>query len=494
MRRISSILLIPIVLAAGACGDSMHIPAPSSGQAARAVPEPEPSTITLPVTVSLASVAAQVEALVPKGEDHEDEWRPVGKAPVVGTVYVKELWERDPLALQIHGDHVDVAAHVRYRARVATRACLPIGGCRFVPLAGCGQDAMMPSLDIGLRTSLAWSADWTLTPRTTPSPVAPGVPCLLTGARIDVTDRVRTAVASVLAKAAPRIDEKIRAAAAVRRRVEGVWSALQKPIRAGSDAYLLLQPEAVAATPPRGSGTTLSTTVSVTVRPKVVIGADQPAAAPRPLPRGGVVGPGRGFRVQIVAELPMDAANEILAKSLAGRTFVVKGHRVRVRDARMYAGGTRVVLPVVLSGDAKGTVYFVGTPQFDPLTREVSVPDLDFSVESRQVLPQVAGWLLYDQLRDDLRKAARFSVGERVDRIHAQVDSALNRPLGRDVRMSGGVDALRPLGVYVVAQSLAAVVEADGHLRIAVDVHARPRRGPRDGSDDGDDSTDTGNR
>jgi hypothetical protein len=38
--------------------------------------------------------------------------------------------------------------------------------------------------------------------------------------------------------------------------------------------------------------------------------------------------------------------------------------------------------------------------------------------------------------------------------------------------MSGRVDAIRPLGVSVFAKSLAAVVEADGHLQIHVDVGA----------------------
>jgi hypothetical protein len=438
------------------------------------VPEPEPSTVNLPVTVSLASIAAQVESKVPRGQDREDDWRPLGRYAVVGTVYVKEMWEREPLQLQIHGDHVDMATHVRYRARLAAHPCVPLAGCRWVQIASCGVDGPMPSLDVGLRTALIWNRRWTVTSRTTALPVDPGVPCKLTEARIDVTDRVRDLVQQQLDHAAPQVDEQIREAAQLRQRVESVWTTAQQPIRAAKGVYLVLQPESAAATKPVGRGTTISTTVSLTLRPRVVIG-DEPEVKPRPLPDSGDPAPGRGFRVQLVAELPYTVANEILAKKLVGRSFDVKGHRIRVRGARMYGGGGQVVLGVRVDGDARGELYFVGTPAFDPQTQVVSVPDLDYSVESRQLLPQVADWLLYDDLRDQMRAAAHFDIGERVEKIRRDVDAALNRNLGSSVRLSGGVQSIRPLGVSVFASSLAAVVEADGRAQIHVDVGAPAR-------------------
>jgi hypothetical protein len=286
-----------------------------------------------------------------------------------------------------------------------------------------------------------------------------------------VTDRVRDLVQKLMDGAAPQIDEKIREAAQLRRHVADVWEDAQQPIQAAKGVYLVLQPESIAATKPTGKGTSISTVVTLTLRPRVVVG-DAPPVAVKPLPDGGDPSPGRGFRIALVAELPYETANEILAKKLVGRVFEVKGHTVKVRGARLYGGGSGVVLAVKVAGDARGELYFVGTPVFDPATQVVSVPDLDYSVESRELLPNVADWLLYDDLRDQMRAAAHFEIGDRVEKIRRDVDAALNRQLGRGVRMSGGVDAIRPLGVSVFAKSLAAVVEADGHLQIHVDVGA----------------------
>ena len=456
------------------CRDSMRIPAPDERGAQRTVPEPQASTVTLPITVSLASVAAQVERKVPHGQNNEAEWHPLGSFPVVGTLYVKEMWERDPLSLKLDGDHLDLSAHVRYRARVAARACV-LGSCRWVQLASCGHDGRMPSLDVGLRTKVGVRPDWTVASHTTPRRVRPGFRCKLTKANVDVTDRVQKMVQDLLDKNVSEVDTRIRDAANLRHRVESVWRTVQEPIKASKGVYVLMQPEALSATPPLGSGTTLTTTVSVVVRPKMVIG-DRPTVTPKPLPPSGGTAPdSSGFRIQMVAELPFTVMDSIIRTKLVGRSFDIEGHKITVRGARVYGAGTKLVLAATVAGDARGTLYFVGTPVFDPDSQVVSVPDLDFSVESRNVLPEVAEWLLYDQLRDQMRAAARFAVGDRIQSIRRDVDAALDRDLARGVRSTGRVDHISPLGVFVFSKSIAAVVEAKGNAQIRIDVGA-PRR------------------
>jgi hypothetical protein len=306
--------------------------------------------------------------------------------------------------------------------------------------------------------------------------VRTGVRCKLTKANIDVTDRVQKMVQELLDRQAPEVDARIRQAAALQRRVESVWGTIQEPIKASKGVYVLLQPQSLAATPPQGSGTTLNTTVSVVVRPKVVVG-DKPAVTPVPLPLNRTAtAASEGFRIQMVAELPFTVMDSIVRHKLVGRSFDIEGHRIKVRGARLYGAGTRLVLAATIMGDASGTLYFVGTPVFDPDSQVVSVPDLDFSVESRSVLPTAAAWLLYDQMRDQMRESARFAVGDRIYAIRRDVDAALDRELARGVRSSGRVDRITPLGVFVFSKSVAAVVEAEGHAEIRIDVGAPRRR------------------
>ncbi|HEX2094768.1 MAG TPA: DUF4403 family protein [Longimicrobiaceae bacterium] len=456
------------VLVLAACGTRVDVPAPEADVPSRPLPQPPPSVIHLPVTLEVGAVVRKVERLVPRRQSREDEWHSLGRVPVLGTLYVKEMWERDPLEVSIAGDRVDVSTRVRYRARIAERACAPVVGCRWVQLAWCGQEGPMPSLRVGLRTRVDWKRDWRIEPRTSARPVEVGERCRLTRARVDVTDRVRSAVQGLLDSIAPQVNAEVRRAVALRPRIEDVWNTLQEPIPAGKGVYLLFRPESVAVARPSVRGTRLSTTVAVTTRPRVVVG-ERPPADSVPLPNfSPAVRREGGFQVTLVAELPYEAANRLLGEALVGKEYAFRGRRVRVREVHLYPVGDRLALRVKVGGDARGTLYFVGTPRFDPAGQTVTVPDLDFSVETRSVLGRTAAWLLQERLRDQVRGAARFAVGSRVVEIRDDVNTAMNRDLGRSVRLSGRVESLHPLGVAVTRRGIAALVEAEGEARVDI--------------------------
>jgi hypothetical protein len=468
-RWTAAAALLAAALLAG-CGTKVRIPPPDGASPATALPEMEPSVVHLPVTLSLAGIVDNVERGVPRRGGDENEWHVAGDAPVVGTVYVKEAWERDPLRMSVEGEHLDVSAHVRYRARIAKKVCVPLAGCRWVPLSQCGHDGPMPSLDIGLRTTLSWTPDWRVAPHTVPRPVASGLHCRVAAARVDVTERVQAKVQAELDRAAPKVDARIRQEAALADRVAGVWRALQQPIRVADGVWLTLRPQAASAAVPQGRGTTLSTDVALVMSPQVVVG-DRPAADSTPLPRRVPMPPGSGFRIQLLADIPYAAADSVLAERLVGKRLESHGQSVTIRAAHLSGQGSRLVLAVDVRGDVRGTLYFVGTPVFDRGTQVLTVPDLDFSLETQDVLATAAHWLLYPSLRDQMTAAARFPLAERVAKLREHVDGALDRDLGSSVRLRGSVRSLRPVGVAVRPGSVAAVLVAEGTAGITVTLH-----------------------
>lgn len=461
--------LIPL-LAVGlaACATRVEVPAPQNVETPPAPPEAPASVVSLPVTVDLATLLERVEDAVPRRQSREDEWHSLGRAPVVGMLYVKEMWERDPLDIALSGDRVDVTARVRYRARIAERACLPLAGCRWVPLAGCGHDGPMPTLRIGIRTVVSWKEDWTLEPRTRARPVESGVRCQLTEARIDVTDRVRTAVQGALNGIAPRVDRELRERAELRATLGEVWSTLQQPVRVADSVYLQFRPDSVRVAPPSATGTRLGTVVSVGLRPRVVIGPRPPAdSVPLPPLLPGERPP--GFRVAFSAEVDYATASRLVEDGVRGRVIEMPGgNRLRIAAVRIYGNGSRLVVRVGIRGDARGNLYLTGTPVFDTQRREIVVPDLDFTVESRNALAGTADWLLHDQLRDRMRAAARFPVGERMENLHRQVNEALDRPLGRTAALRGRIDDWQPRGILVTRTGIATVGEASGQVQVNV--------------------------
>jgi hypothetical protein len=452
-------------------GPVLEVPPPDSVETPPSPPEPPASVVGLPITVDLTTILERVEAAVPRGQNREDEWHEMGRTPVLGTVYLKEMWQRDRLQITLSGNRIDVTARVRYRARIAERACLPRIGCRWVQLGSCGQDGAMPSLRVGLRTVVAWREDWTLAPQTRARPVEAGTPCRLTRANIDVSERVRTAVQGAMDKVAPRVDREMRERAELRATLSDVWQTLQDPVRVTDSVYLQFRPDSVRVSPPNGRGNRLAAVVSVGLRPRVVIG-------PRPVPDSSALPPLRpgeptsGFRVAFSAEVDYNTASRLVGAAVAGREIEMPGgNTLRVRAVRLYGNGQQLVVRVSFTGDATGTLYLIGTPAYDSVRQEIIVPDLDFTVESRHALAGPADWLLHDHLRDRLREAAHFPVGQRMENLHREVNQALERPLGRSAQLSGHIDAWRPTGIHVTRTGVATVGEASGEARVKVTIH-----------------------
>ena len=101
-----------------------------------------------------------------------------------------------------------------------------------------------------------------------------------------------------------------------------------------------------------------------------------------------------------------------------------------------------------------GTIYFVGTPQFDPDTRQVHVPDLDFDLASRNLVLSGLAWLARDQAVRSLRERARFPIGDPLRLGYRYLTEGLNRNLSDDVRLSGEVLSIAPLDVYATTRVL----------------------------------------
>ena len=131
-------------------------------------------------------------------------------------------------------------------------------------------------------------------------------------------------------------------------------------------------------------------------------------------------------------------------------------------------GGGRLAVELRVSGDVEGRLYLVGTPEIDPATGRISVPDLDFDLATRDVVVAAAAWLRADELRDLLRDKASWPATAAVEFLTGWLEKGLNRDLSEDLRVEGAVDAVRILGVRAMRRALLVRVSARGEARLFV--------------------------
>ena len=155
---------------------------------------------------------------------------------------------------------------------------------------------------------------------------------------------------------------------------------------------------------------------------------------------------------------------EALRLDTGGVRYPATGRRyVRPTHATLSGYGASVVLRVEFTGFADGVVYLTGTPVLDPETEQLTIPDLEFTLETRSLLMRMAAFLRADDMRSDLRSRLRIDLRTPLEAVRLQLTRALRRRVG-PVELTGSVDSLHVAALYAdpATQSVRATVRAVG--------------------------------
>ena len=469
MRRIpDGVAMLPALFALACLGGTVDAPAPKAviDTGPDSLPSLPPSLVDAPITYDVKPAFATLEAAVPRKLGDIEARKRSATNRRVNTAFAAE---RQPLQIKLEGSTVRVGTVLEYQGKGWYSA--PLGADIF---GSCGLGVARPRVSVEVATTLRLTPDWRLRGKSEITRVAPFSDdprdqCKVTIFKIDVTDRVVTTARSELGKRLTQLDQKI-ASVDVRSRFERWWLLLQRPIRLSDSVWLLLQPRSVHLGPISGSGSVVSIDVGLSGEPRVVTGPRPPDGTDS-LPRlqRAREKHEQALHVLLEGELSYDLANRMLRTSVVGKRIRRGARWITVREARLSGiGGGRVALAIRFDGAASGIVYLVGTPRYDPETRQLYVPDLAYDVSSADMLVRGLEWLQREDVQDALRTRARFPVADLVEQARARLERGMNRPLGQNATLVAQIATGDVLAVRATAAGILVRAAANGSAKLEV--------------------------
>ena len=248
-------------------------------------------------------------------------------------------------------------------------------------------------------------------------------------------------------------------------RIGDVWKEMQEPIYLEKDTWLVIQPETLSVGMVRTDlkrRSTLHTEMEMTAKPEIVFGPE-PLIVPRKMPPLHRFKPGPGiFQAMSNTRLSYKEATQYLLDprlKLIGMVFPGTGdRRLTLKGFRFSGSGGRVMVEVKLTYNplvinfggepAKLTLYLSGTPRFREKERVVDFPDLDYHIQSGDLVVQVADWLNKSEFTKQLRRSVRIPLGPKLDLFKDRINLVLNKPLSRFTRLNTQVNTFRVLGAF----------------------------------------------
>jgi len=239
----------------------------------------------------------------------------------------------------------------------------------------------------------------------------------------------------------------------IKPQAERLWLKMQRPIRVGKSptAWLVLAPERIRISPLATRGDALIVSMGVDVRAHVVVGDQPPATAqnlelPSPAP---LAAPSDRFAFVVPVLLPYGEAAGLAMQRLARTPIKSGGGRVRIEKIEILPSGQDVVVATRFCVsqswdpfgwfDSCGEGYLRGTPEFDARAKMIRIANMHYDIATEGMLLAAMRWLAGDQLGKALETKLVFNVGRDIDKLDAELRTALAKPQGRGVVVSGAV-------------------------------------------------------
>ncbi len=290
---------------------------------------------------------------------------------------------------------------------------------------------------------------------------------------IPITRLLENVIDNQLQSVTKEIDSNVNGLINLRDQIESLWNLAQDPILLddSTKTWFKAEPKALLLAPITSNQTAISIVLGLETYLETYTGKmpsikDKKALPDlRPASRAA-----QDFSIQIRSELSFEAATAIAQKQLVGEEFHFKKKVVRVDDIQIYGKGDLAYVKVVMSGSLKGELFLSGIPTFNSQTNELSIEQLDYDLQSKNVLVKAGSWLLNGTLQKQLQQHMRFSFDKEISSIRNDLSNRIKKTKYKNLlTLKGNLKEFKVRDVYMAENHFDIVLDAQGNAKIIFD-------------------------
>lgn len=419
------------------------------------------STVNIPLSISLADVERQINSQV-NGLIYEDN----SLTDNDDDLFMTKVWKRAP----IHVTAQDSLFHFQVPLKIWAKA-----GVKVLGFTQFQETEFEMNLRFATRFSI--EKDWTANTQTT----AEGYdwvkkPALkIAGLEIPVTSIVGRLIDKNLGKISKALDEQVQKQVDLRTPVLKAWNTVRQPylIAEKYRTWLLVVPKRILITPFQFEKGAIRSTIGIEGYTLTQTGAKPDVRPAVTIPELVVSKeiPDQ-FRIGLLSEATYPEAARIVSEEFVGKSYEFREGRYKITIAGidLYGQNNSLIIKADLRGSLNGTVYLRGQPYYDAQTRTISLRDLHYDLDTKNILYKTANWLLQGSFARTLEKQLTIPVGSQIDEARKSLQDRLtNNQITKGVVINGKLEQVTPDQVYLTRDAMLAVVYASGKINLKVE-------------------------
>jgi hypothetical protein len=262
------------------------------------------------------------------------------------------------------------------------------------------------------------------------------------------------------------IAQKVNTLIPLKTQVAKVWNTAQKPVLLDKNlnAWLKLTPSEVMLTPLYARNNRVRLSVGISTFAELLVG-QEPANQPLlPLPGLKLVNTfDKTFRIALNADLFYSDLRAIASSLLLNKRFDSNGNSIVIKDLDLYGNGDKLVVKMQTEGSLDGVFYLTARPAFNPQTNIFSLEDVDFDMQTRNLLQRSSAWLLHSSIRSMIQEELNMNLTRQLEQTRQMAGKALARvKLAEHVFLKGDMNKLKFNDMIVQKDRISIQVYTEG--------------------------------
>lgn len=419
------------------------------------------STVHVPVSIAMADVERQINAQV-NGLIYEDNSLDDNNRDQ----FMVKVWKRGTIIVNAQDSlfHFVVPLKIWAKAGVSVLGFTQYKETEF-------------EIDLRFKTKFDLEHDWSVHTQTQADGYGwvrrPTVSVI--GVNIPITNIVGRLIDKNLGTITKTLDQQIHRNVDLRTPVLKAWNTLRDPYLLSEKyrTYLQVVPKRILITPLRFENRAIRATIGIEGFTLTTTGAKPDVRPAVSLPDLTVVNKVKDdFQIGLLSEASYAEAAKLAAEEFVGKTFSFSDNRynITITSMDMYGQNENLIIKAGLKGTINGDIYLKGQPYYDAHDQTISLKNLQYDLDTKNLLAQSANWLLKGTFARTLEKQLTIPVGSQIADMQKLLQERLkNNQLAKGVIINGHIDEIRPDQVYLTPTALLAVVNARGRIDVKVE-------------------------
>jgi hypothetical protein len=269
------------------------------------------------------------------------------------------------------------------------------------------------------------------------------------------------------------IDQGLKTSLDLKTNARAAWTEIQKPMLLSEEygIWLRVSPRSVTAGPFTGGKGFIRHTSSIQAVTECFTGKEPPArinpVLPDLIPASTT---GDAFITNVVTYIGYDYLDSITRSMLVNTSWDFGKKKITVTGVNIYGNENKMIIATDVTGSITGKLFFAGIPTYRASDTSLVLNDLQFSVQTRNVLVKSASWLINSGIEKRMARQLSYPMGAEVRATYDELAASLKHfDLGAGFYVTGilnGIDVQQPV---LAPAGVIAPVNLKGKLMVKLD-------------------------